>query len=109
MVVNVTAQRASEMIGAGEVAVIDVRPVAEWERGHVPGARQLALDEIRDNPRALPSEGVLFVCGLTPRSSVLLVFAGLRLLRRRGRRRRLRVSAHPEPDGDLVRTVSVAH
>ncbi len=62
MVVNVTAQRASEMIRAGEVAVIDVRPVAEWERGHVPGARQLALDEIRANPRALPSEGVLFVC-----------------------------------------------
>ncbi len=62
MVVNVTPQRASEMIRTGEVEVIDVRAVTEWEGGHVPGARQLSLDEIRTNPRALPAGGVLFVC-----------------------------------------------
>ena len=62
MVVNVTPQRASEMIRTGEVEVIDVRAGTEWESGHVPGARRLSLDEIRNDPRALPQAGVLFVC-----------------------------------------------
>jgi rhodanese-related sulfurtransferase len=62
MVVNVTPQRAQEMIKRGEVEVVDVRPVREWEQGHVPGARLLSLDEVRSNPAVLPAEGVLFVC-----------------------------------------------
>jgi rhodanese-related sulfurtransferase len=62
MVVNVAPQRAHEMVKNGEVTVVDVRGVTEWERGHVPGARLLSLDEIRSNPAVLPAEGVLFVC-----------------------------------------------
>jgi rhodanese-related sulfurtransferase len=62
MVVNVSPLRAHEMIRNGEVVVLDVRTIHEWERGHVPGARLVSLDEVRSNPTALPREGVLFVC-----------------------------------------------
>jgi rhodanese-related sulfurtransferase len=62
MVVNVTPQRAQEMIQKGEVVVVDVRSVREWAQGHVPGARLVSLEEVRSNPGALPREGVLFVC-----------------------------------------------
>jgi rhodanese-related sulfurtransferase len=62
MVVSVSPARAHEMICQGEVEVVDVRGVSEWERGHVPGARLLSLEEVRSNPGALPREGVLFVC-----------------------------------------------
>lgn len=62
MVVNVSPQQAHELIANGSVEVIDVRAAAEWERGHVPGARLLSLDEVRANPALLPREGILFVC-----------------------------------------------
>jgi rhodanese-related sulfurtransferase len=61
--VNVTPQRAWELISKGEVEVVDVRDPAEWEQGHVPGARLLPLASVRQNPlKNLPSEGILFVC-----------------------------------------------
>ncbi len=62
MVVNLTPQRANDLIANGEVEVIDVRSQAEWARGHVPGARLLSLEEVRANPGLLPRKGVLFVC-----------------------------------------------
>ena len=63
MVVNVTPQHAWELISKGEVEVVDVRDAAEWERGHVPGARLLPLAHLRANPgKGLPESGVLFVC-----------------------------------------------
>lgn len=62
MVINVTPREAQELIEAGRVEVIDVRAPAEWERGHVPGARRIALDELRSGAARLPPEGVLFVC-----------------------------------------------
>ncbi len=62
MVVNVTPQRAHEMIRNGEVEVVDVRTIAEWERGHVPGARPVSLEDVRAHKAPLPSQGVLFVC-----------------------------------------------
>lgn len=63
MVVNVTPQRAWELISKGEVEVVDVREPAEWEQGHVPGARLLPLSVLRANPQKnLPASGVLFVC-----------------------------------------------
>ena len=63
MVVNVTPQRAWELISKGEVVVVDVRDPAEWETGHVPGAQLLPLAQVRQNPRKLlPDTGVLFVC-----------------------------------------------
>ncbi len=63
MVVNVTPQRAWELISRGEVEVVDVREPAEWEQGHVPGARLVPLGQLRSNPaQHLSSVPVLFVC-----------------------------------------------
>lgn len=63
MVVNVTPQHAWELISKGEVEVVDVREPAEWETGHVPGARLVPLAQIRAQPRKLlPDADVLFIC-----------------------------------------------
>jgi rhodanese-related sulfurtransferase len=62
MVESVSPLRAQQMIAKGEVQVVDVRSFAEWERGHVAGARLVSLEDVRSNTAALPSEGVLFVC-----------------------------------------------
>jgi rhodanese-related sulfurtransferase len=63
MVVNLTPQHAWELISKGEVEVVDVREPAEWEEGHVPGARLLPLAQLRSSGRKLlPEAGVLFVC-----------------------------------------------
>ncbi len=59
---NVSPERARQMIQRGEVEVIDVRSPSEWETGHVPGARPLSLEAVRSAPSALPPEGILFVC-----------------------------------------------
>jgi rhodanese-related sulfurtransferase len=63
MVVNVTPQRAWEMISKGEVEVVDVRDPSEWAAGHIPGARLAPLAQVRASARKiLPEAGVLFVC-----------------------------------------------
>jgi adenylyltransferase/sulfurtransferase len=63
MVVNVTPQRAWELMSRGEVDVVDVREPAEWEKGHVPGARLVPLAQVRANPtKHLPEASVLFIC-----------------------------------------------
>lgn len=40
----------------GEVVVIDVRPSAEYASGHLPFARSMPLDEIRQRIRELPAD-----------------------------------------------------
>jgi rhodanese-related sulfurtransferase len=40
-----------------EVMVLDVRPVAEYEAGHIRGARSVPITELRRHLRALPKDG----------------------------------------------------
>lgn len=40
----------------GTVTVVDVRPTAEYEAGHVPGARHLSLTELESRLHELPSD-----------------------------------------------------
>lgn len=40
----------------GEVLVVDVRPVAEYDSGHIAGARSVPIGELRRHLRALPKE-----------------------------------------------------
>lgn len=40
----------------GEVVVIDVRPAAEYGHGHLPFARSMPLDEIRQRIKELPAD-----------------------------------------------------
>jgi rhodanese-related sulfurtransferase len=69
MVQALTPQQANELISRGEVEVIDVRDVGEWAGGHLPGARLIPLEQLRQNPAAsLQRDNVLFVCAAGVRS-----------------------------------------
>jgi rhodanese-related sulfurtransferase len=62
----VSPERAVALIAQG-VVVVDVREPAEWEHGHIPGARLMSLATVRT--AKLPKKGgVLFVCGRGIRS-----------------------------------------
>jgi rhodanese-related sulfurtransferase len=45
--ISLEPERVAEMLERGEVQVIDVREGAEWEVGHVAGARHIELDQIQ--------------------------------------------------------------
>jgi rhodanese-related sulfurtransferase/DNA-binding transcriptional ArsR family regulator len=40
----------------GEVVVLDVRPTAEFEAGHISGARSIPIDDLRRRLRELPAD-----------------------------------------------------
>lgn len=46
MAVNLERQAVSEAIAAGETVVLEVLPEPYWAREHLPGARNLPIDEI---------------------------------------------------------------
>jgi rhodanese-related sulfurtransferase len=70
-----------------EVAVIDVRPVEEYERGHVVGAISIPLEELRDRLDELPRDVEIVAycrgpfCVLAPQALEILRDAGLRARR----------------------------
>ncbi|MEV4060374.1 ArsR/SmtB family transcription factor [Nonomuraea dietziae] len=52
----VTRPELAEMLDTGEVLVIDVRPEAEFEAGHIPGALSIPHDQVADRLSQLPIE-----------------------------------------------------
>jgi rhodanese-related sulfurtransferase/transcriptional regulator with XRE-family HTH domain len=69
MVRTLGAREAEALIAAGEVDVVDVRDPREWASGHISGARNVPLEDLRAEPRAkLPRDQVLFVCARGVRS-----------------------------------------
>lgn len=52
----VTRQSLIEKARRGDVVVIDVRPSAEYASGHLPFARSMPLDELRQRLKELPSD-----------------------------------------------------
>src|SRR3954452_674538 len=62
---------AKERIDSGEVELIDVREDHEWEAGHLPGARHVAVNDLPGNAEDLGRDQALIVywrtgnrCGL---------------------------------------------
>jgi hydroxyacylglutathione hydrolase len=45
----------------GEVAVLDVRGLSEWEAGHLPGAKNLPVGHLLDRPEEIPHDRPLVV------------------------------------------------
>lgn len=69
MVQSISPTAARELLGRGEVEIIDVREPHEWATGCIPGARRIALGDLRRNPKAsLTREGIIFVCAAGARS-----------------------------------------
>jgi rhodanese-related sulfurtransferase len=50
----VNRQELAARLKRGEVMVLDVRPAAEFEAGHIRGARSMPITELRRQLRALP-------------------------------------------------------
>src|SRR5574340_1766562 len=51
-----TRRSLLEKARRGDVVVIDVRPSAEYETGHLPSARSMPLDEIQQRLKELPAD-----------------------------------------------------
>ncbi|WP_433381199.1 ArsR/SmtB family transcription factor [Streptosporangium sp. CA-115845] len=52
----VSRPQLAEMLDAGEVLVIDVRPEAEFEAGHIPGALSIPHDQVATRLSELPRD-----------------------------------------------------
>lgn len=53
---HVDSNRLFEMMHAGEAVLIDVRPLEEFEAGHIPGAVSLPLDDLTTRIDQLPRD-----------------------------------------------------
>jgi rhodanese-related sulfurtransferase/transcriptional regulator with XRE-family HTH domain len=60
-------KEAQSQIAAGGLDIIDVRDSRDWASGHIPGARNLPLDDLKAGAR-LARDRVLFVCARGMRS-----------------------------------------
>ncbi|UCH62159.1 MAG: ArsR family transcriptional regulator [Fidelibacterota bacterium] len=49
-----------------EVALIDVRPVEEYEAGHIPGALSVPLENLEEMLPSLPWDRQIIICGRGP-------------------------------------------
>ena len=90
----ITRDELARRLRRGEVTVIDVRPAAEFEAGHVEGARSLPISDLKRRLDALPPDVDLVAYCRGP----YCVFAddAVRLLRRRGFEARRLEDGFPE-------------
>jgi rhodanese-related sulfurtransferase len=81
-------------IAAGDVIVVDVRPVSEYSAGHIAGARSIPIDRLAGRLEELPDNVEVVAYCRGP----YCVFAddAVRLLRRRGRKARRLEDGYPE-------------
>jgi rhodanese-related sulfurtransferase/DNA-binding transcriptional ArsR family regulator len=84
----------AERISSGEVVVVDVRPTAEYDAGHVATARSIPIDRLAASISQLPADVEVVAYCRGP----YCVFAddAVRLLRRRGWRARRLEDGFPE-------------
>jgi rhodanese-related sulfurtransferase/DNA-binding transcriptional ArsR family regulator len=84
----------AERISSGEVVVVDVRPSAEYDAGHVATARSIPIDRLAASISQLPADVEVVAYCRGP----YCVFAddAVRLLRRRGWRARRLEDGFPE-------------
>ena len=69
--IEVTAQRARELLDAGEALVVDVRAPYEREAGHIEGTRHIELERLASNAETLPRDRpIVFHCRLGARSAL---------------------------------------
>ncbi|CAM3731053.1 rhodanese-like domain-containing protein [Kibdelosporangium persicum] len=81
---EITREQLDVRVRAGEVVVLDVRPMAEYLAGHIPGAVCIPVAELADRINELPEdiEIVVYCRG----EYCVLAHDAVRLLTDRGRR-----------------------
>jgi rhodanese-related sulfurtransferase len=79
---QITAEELERRLAGGRVVVLDVRPVAEYDSGHIAGARSAPLDALESNTLHLPKRKEIVAYCRGP----YCVYAddAVRLLRTRG-------------------------
>lgn len=74
---SISPQQAAEQVSRGEIDLVDVRELDEWQAGRAPGAHHIALSEL---PSRLPAlrgpQPVAFVCASGGRSQLATELAG---------------------------------
>jgi rhodanese-related sulfurtransferase/DNA-binding transcriptional ArsR family regulator len=90
---QITADELAERVSKGSVVVLDVRPVAEYEAGHITGAQSAPVDELSALVDDLPRREIVAYC-----RGPYCVYAddAVRLLQSRGRRARRLDTGFPE-------------
>ncbi|MEV0181980.1 metalloregulator ArsR/SmtB family transcription factor [Streptomyces sp. NPDC050625] len=81
---EVTHEELRARAAAGDVLVLDVRPMEEYRAGHIPGARSIPVDELADRINELPEDTdiVVYCRG----EYCVLAYDAVRLLTDHGRR-----------------------
>lgn len=57
---EISVDQLAERLGQG-ARLVDVREIAEYESGHIPGARLVVLGEVPDNISAFRGDGPTYV------------------------------------------------
>ncbi|MEV0691599.1 metalloregulator ArsR/SmtB family transcription factor [Streptomyces sp. NPDC050388] len=81
---EVSREELRARVAAGDVVVLDVRPIEEYLAGHIPGARSIPVDELADRINELPEETEIVV--YCRGEYCVLAYDAVRLLTGRGRR-----------------------
>ncbi len=69
MVETLEAAAAAALLAHLDVDVVDVRDDREWNAGHLPGARNIPLEQLRTDAEAyLAHKPILFICARGVRS-----------------------------------------
>ena len=86
---EVTRDELLRRFQAGQITVIDVRPIEEYAAGHIPGALSLPLNELADRLASLPSDTTIVAycrgpyCVLAHEAVRALTASGLHAIRLR--------------------------
>ncbi len=94
---NLTPVRRDQLLGlvkSGEAMVIDVRPPAEYDAGHIPGAVNIPLESLPQRLSELPRDQEIVAYCRGP--YCMLAFEAVEQLRRHGHRARRLEDGFPE-------------
>ncbi len=91
---EVSRAELATRLAAGDVLVVDVRPVAEYRAGHIVGARCVPVEQLAATIRTFPRD--LEVVAYCRGPYCVMADDAVRLLRRRGRRARRLEDGFPE-------------
>lgn len=69
---SLAPQRVAELLERGEIQAVDVRERSEWDAGHVPGARQVPIDQVPAQADSIDRQKpVVFQCRGGSRSEMV--------------------------------------
>lgn len=67
--IELTPERAHELVASGGAIIVDVREQHEWDAGRINGARHIPLEHLSAQAPTLPTDtAVIFQCRLGARS-----------------------------------------